>query len=80
MLFLLSSRQSIVGGVPLFLHFLLERYIIEQEQQGAERAKYEIIQSGIGQLDTAYKKVLFKVNWTHYQIFMCIEDKDERSL
>ena len=93
--------------------FLLGRYIVEQEQQGAERAKYgakvldslssylteeygrgfsrsnvagmrqfymaykdrenEIIQSGIGQLETAYKKMPFKLSWTHYQILMRIE-------
>lgn len=38
----------------------------------------EIIQSGIGQLETAYKKIPFKLSWTHYQILMRIEDKDER--
>lgn len=38
----------------------------------------EIIQLGIGQLETAYKKIPFKLSWTHYQILMRIEDKDER--
>ena len=38
----------------------------------------EIIQSGIGQLETAYKKILFKLIWTHYQILMHIKDKDEK--
>lgn len=38
----------------------------------------EIIQSGIGQLETAYKKIPFKLSWTHYQILMRIEDQDER--
>ena len=38
----------------------------------------EIIQSGIGQLEMAYKKIPFKLSWTHYQILMRIEDKDER--
>ena len=90
--------------------FLLGRYIVEQEQQGAERAKYgakvldslssylteeygrgfsrsnvagmrqfymaykdrenEIIQSGIGQLEMAYKKIPFKLSWTYYQILI----------
>ncbi len=38
----------------------------------------EIIQSGIGQLDIVYSKLSFKLSWTHYQILMRIEDKDER--
>ena len=39
---------------------------------------FGIVQSGIGQLETAYKKIPFKLSWTHYQILMRIEDKDER--
>lgn len=106
------------NAITVLTSFLLGRYIIEQEQQGSERAKYgakvldslssylteeygrgfsrsnvagmrqfymaykdredEIIQSGIGQLETAYKKIPFKLSWTHYQILMRIEDKDER--
>lgn len=98
--------------------FLLGRYIVEQEQQGAKRAKYgakvidslsaylteeygrgfsrsnvagmrqfymayqerenEIIQSGIGQLEATYEKVPFKLSWTHYQVLMRIEDREER--
>lgn len=38
----------------------------------------EIIQSPIGQLDIVYSKLSFKLSWTHYQILMRIEDKDER--
>lgn len=38
----------------------------------------EIIQSGIGQLDIAYSQLQFKLSWTHYQILMRIEDKEER--
>ena len=38
----------------------------------------EIIQSGIGQLDMTYARLPFKLSWTHYQILMRIEDKDER--
>lgn len=38
----------------------------------------EIIQSQIGQLDITYSKLPFKLSWTHYQILMRIEDKDER--
>lgn len=38
----------------------------------------EIIQSGIGQLEVAYKKVSFKLSWTHYQVLMHIEDREER--
>ncbi len=37
-----------------------------------------IVQSGIGQLDIVYSKLLFKLSWTHYQILTRIEDKDER--
>ena len=38
----------------------------------------KIIQSGIGQLEAAYKKVPFKLSWTHYQVLMRIEDREER--
>lgn len=38
----------------------------------------EIIQSQIGQLDIAYSKLPFKLSWTHYQVLMRIEDKEER--
>ncbi len=38
----------------------------------------EFIQSPIGQLDIVYSKLSFKLSWTHYQILMRIEDKDER--
>ena len=38
----------------------------------------EIIQSGIGQLEMVYDKVPFKLSWTHYQVLMHIENKDER--
>ena len=113
-----SNMGQMANAITVLTSFLLGRYIIEQEQQGSERAKYgakvldslssylteeygrgfsrsnvagmrqfymaykdredEIIQSGIGQLETAYKKIPFKLSWTHYQILMRIEDKDER--
>lgn len=106
------------NAITVLTSFLLGRYIVEQEQQGAERAKYgakvldslsaylteeygrgfsrsnvagmrqfymvykdredEIVQFPIGQLEMAYKKIPFKLSWTHYQILMRIEDKDER--
>lgn len=127
-----SNMGQMANVITVLTNFLLGRYIVEQEQQGAERAKYgakvldslssylteeygrgfsrsnvagmrqfymaykdrenEIIQSGIGQFDQAfgivqsgigqleatYKKNPFKLSWTHYQILMRIEDKDER--
>lgn len=113
-----SNMGQMANAITVLTSFLLGRYIVEQEQQGAERAKYgarildslsayltkeygrgfsrsnvagmrqfyiaykdredEIIQSGIGQLETAYQKMPFKLSWTHYQILMRIEDKDER--
>ena len=39
---------------------------------------FEIIQSGIGQLEMAYNSIPFKLSWTHYQVLMRIEDRDER--
>ena len=109
-----SNMGQMANAITVLTSFLLGRYIIEQEQQGSERAKYgakvldslssylteeygrgfsrsnvagmrqfymaykdredEIIQSGIGQLETAYKKIPFKLSWTHYQILMRIED------
>ena len=113
-----SNMGQMANAITVITSFLLGRYIIEQEQQGQERAKYgskvidslsayltkeygrgfsrsnvagmrqfymtykdrenEIIQSQIGQLDIAYSKLPFKLSWTHYQILMRIEDKDER--
>lgn len=123
---------QMANAITVITSFLLGRYIIEQEQQCSERAKYGakvldslssylieeygrgfsrsnvagmrqfymaykdredeiiqsgigqfeqafgIVQSGIGQLEATYKKNLFKLSWTHYQILMRIEDKDER--
>ena len=127
-----SNMGQMANVITVLTNFLLGRYIVEQEQQGAERAKYgakvldslssylteeygrgfsrsnvagmrqfymaykdrenEIIQSGIGQFDQAfgivqsgigqleatYKKNPFKLSWTHYQILMRIEDREER--
>lgn len=123
---------QMANTITVITSFWLGRYIVEQEQQGQERAKYgskiidslsayltkeygrgfsrsnvagmrqfymvykdreneiiqstigqfgqrsEIIQSGIGQLDMIYARLPFKLSWTHYQILMRIEDKDER--
>ncbi len=113
-----SNMGQMANAITVLTSFLLGRYIIEQEQKGAERAKYgakvldslssylteeygrgfsrsnvagmrqfymayrdredKIIQSGIGQLETVYKKIPFKLSWTHYQILMRIENRDER--
>ena len=127
-----NNMGQMANAITVLTSFLLGRYIVEQEQQGAERAKYgtkvidslsaylteeygrgfsrsnvagmrqfymayrerenEIIQSGIGQfeqafgivksgigqLEAAYKKVPFKLSWTHYQVLMRIEDREER--
>lgn len=113
-----SNMGQMANAITVITSFLLGHYIIEQEQQGQERAKYgskvidslsayltkeygrgfsrsnvagmrqfymtykdredEIIQSQIGQLDIAYSKLPFKLSWTHYQVLMRIEDKEER--
>lgn len=127
-----SNMGQMVNAITVITSFLLGRYIVEQEQQGQERAKYGskvidslsayltneygrgfsrsnvagmrqfymtykdredeiiqlqigqlgqgigIVQSGVGQLDVAYSKLPFKLSWTHYQVLMRIEDKDER--
>ena len=127
-----SNMGQMANTITVITSFLLGHYIIEQEQQGQERAKYgskiidslsayltkeygrgfsrsnaagmrqfymtykdredeiiqsqigqlgqgiEIVQSGIGQLDIMYSKLPFKLSWTHYQVLMRIEDKDER--
>ena len=97
-----SNMGQMANAITVLTSFLLGRYIAEQEQQGAERAKYgarvldflsaylteeygrgfsrsnvagmrqfyiaykdredEIIQSGIGQLETAYQKMPFKLS------------------
>lgn len=127
-----SNMGQMANAITVITSFLLGHYIIEQEQQGQERAKYgskvidslsvyltkeygrgfsrsnvagmrqfymtykdredeiiqlqigqlgqgiEIVQSGIGQLDIVYSRLPFKLSWTHYQVLMRIEDKDER--
>ena len=113
-----SNMGQMANVITVLTNFLLGRNIVEQEQQGAERAIYgakvldslssylteeygrgfsrsnvagmrqfymaykdrenEIIQSGIGQLEATYKKNPFKLSWTHYQILMRIEDREER--
>lgn len=113
-----SNMGQMANTITVITSFLLGHYIVEQEQQGQERAKYglkiidslsayltkeygrgfsrsnvagmrqfyitykdrenEIVQSQIGQLDIVYSKLPFKLSWTHYQILMRIEDKDER--
>ena len=127
-----NNMGQMANAITVLTSFWLGRYIVEQEQQGAERAKYgakivdslsvylteeygrgfsrsnvagmrqfymtykdredeiiqsgigqfgqafEIIQSGIGQLEMAYNNIPFKLSWTHYQVLMRIEDRDER--
>lgn len=127
-----SNMGQMANTITVITSFLLGHYIIEQEQQGQERAKYgskiidslsayltkeygrgfsssnvagmrqfymtykdredeiiqsqigqlgqgiKIVQSGIGQLDIVYSKLPFKLSWTHYQVLMRIEDKEER--
>ena len=51
---------------------------IIQSQIGQLGQGIGIVQSGIGQLDIVYSKLPFKLSWTHYQVLMRIEDKDER--
>ncbi|MCM1184126.1 MAG: DUF1016 N-terminal domain-containing protein [Roseburia sp.] len=52
---------------------------IIQLQIGQLGQEIGIVQSGIGQLlDITYSQIPFKLSWTHYQILMRIEDKDER--
>ena len=113
-----NNMGQMANAITVITSFLLGHYIIEQEQQGQERAKYgskiidslsayltkeygrgfsrsnvagmrqfymtykdredEIVQLKIGQLDIVYSKLPFKLSWTHYQVLMRIEDKDER--
>lgn len=127
-----GSMGQMANAITVITSFLLGHYIVEQEQQGQERAKYgsrvidslsayltkeygrgfsrsnvagmrqfymaykdreneiiqsqigqleqeiKIVQSGIRQLDMEYSRLPFKLSWTHYQILMRIEDKDER--
>ena len=127
-----SNMGQMANTITVITSFLLGHYIVEQEQQGQERAKYgskvidslsayltkeygrgfsrsnvagmrqfymtykdredeiiqsqigqlgqgiEIVRSGIGQMDIVYSKLPFKLSWTHYQVLMRIEDKEER--
>lgn len=127
-----SNMGQMANTITVITSFLLGHYIVEQEQQGQERAKYGskvidslsayltkeygrgfsrsnvagmrqfyltykdreneiiqsqigqlgqeigIIQSGIGQLNIVFSKLPFRLSWTHYQVLMRIEDKDER--
>lgn len=50
---------------------------IIQSRIGRCGQSFEIIQSGIGQFKMEYNNMPFKLSWTHYQVLMRIEDRDE---
>lgn len=86
-----SNMGQMANAITVITSFLLGHYIIEQEQRGQERAKYglKVIDSlsayltkeygrGFSRSNVAGMRQFFKLSWTHYQVLMRIEDKDER--
>ena len=72
------SRSNVAGMRQFYMAYKDREDEIIQLGIGQFEQDFGIGQSGIGQLETAYKKIPFKLSWTHYQILMRIEDKDER--
>lgn len=72
------SRSNVAGMRQFYMAYKDREDEIIQSGIGQFGQAFEIIQSGIGQLKTVFDKVPFKLSWTHYQVLMRIEDRDER--
>lgn len=72
------SRSNVAGMRQFYMTYKDRENEIIQSQIGQLGQEIGIVQSGIRQLNMTYSKLPFKLSWTHYQILMRIEDKDER--
>ena len=72
------SRSNVAGMRQFYLAYKNRENEIIQLRIGRLGQGNKIVQSEIGELDIAYSKLPFKLSWTHYQVLMRIEDKDER--
>lgn len=70
-------RNNVAGMRQFYLTYKDRENEIIQSLIGQLGQESRIVQSGIGQLDMAYSKLPFQLSWTHYQVLMRIEDKDE---
>ena len=72
------SRSNVAGMRQFYVAYKDREDEIIQSGIGRFEQTFEIIQSGIGQLEMAYNNLPFKLSWTHYQVLMRIENRDER--
>lgn len=72
------SRSNVAGMRQFYVAYKDREDEIIKSGIGRFEQTFEIIQSGIGQLEMAYNSLPFKLSWTHYQVLMRIEDRDER--
>ena len=72
------SRSNVAGMRQFYVAYKDRENEIIQLGIGRFEQTFEIIQSGIGQLEMAYNNIPFKLSWTHYQVFMRIENRDEK--
>jgi len=73
------SRSNVAGMRQFYMAYKDREDEIVQSGIGQFGQTFEIIQSGIVQLEMAYNKLPFHLSWTHYQVLMRIEDRDERN-
>lgn len=72
------SRSNVAGMRQFYVVYKDREDEIIQSGIGRFEQTFEIIQSGIGQLEMAYNNLPFKLSWTHYQVLMRVENRDER--
>lgn len=74
------SRSNVAGMRQFYISYKDRDAAIVQSTIGQlpDLQKNGIIQSGIGQLTIDRKNWPFPLSWTHYQVLMRIENKDER--
>ena len=72
------SRSNVAGMRQFYMTYRDRDNEIIQSTIGQLGRASEIVQLGIGQLDQLNQKMPFKLSWTHYQVLMRIQNKDER--
>lgn len=72
------SRSNVAGMRQFYMTYKDRDSEIIQLSIGQLGQASEIVQSTIGQLEQMNQKMPFKLSWTHYQVLMRIQNKDER--
>lgn len=69
---LIDSARSCIGQAVNWVTVYTNFYMAYRDREN------KIVQLQIGQFDFASDRIPFQLSWTHYQVLMRIEDKDER--